>query len=283
MDVDRFIILIDKYRGPIKQHLEEIGLFQLNEYESFLRKILIRFYSTITAVRAVLIELKNDPQIYTPVALLLRSINTDYLTILYLETFAQQDTDYQIACLNELKILDRDYVRFLRKFSSIELEFVETNNQSWEKYINNLKLAVKNHHTEYDTFYTKSKGGPLLIKNESIREKTPDQFFKAPKDKTKSFSEEEKHERLKNYKLAKWATQAFLAFKFYSQYQHVSPLFLNLRNDQQRVVSTMFFNFTMENIIIGSQIILSRIYKPNKKIKSELKAILDECEKLMIK
>ena len=222
-------------------------------------------------------------QIYTPVALLLRPINTDYLTILYLETFARQENDYLMACLNELKILDRDYVKFLRKFSSEELEFVKTNNESWEKYIDNLNLAVKNHFNEYDSFYTKSKDGPAIIKNEFIREKTSVKFFQDPKDKAKSFSEEEKHERLKNKNLAKWGTQAFLAFKFYSQYQHVSPLFLNLRDEQQRVVSTMFFNFTIENIIIGSQIILSRLYKPNNKIKRELKAILDECEEIMRK
>lgn len=277
------LILIKKYIEFVEPIILEISSFKMNEFDNFLYQLLIRLNSTIKAAKAILVDFSDEKQMYLPLGLILRSINTDYLTILYLQTFIEYEVETQTACINEIKVLDKDYVKFLRKISIEELEFVEKYRPTWSSYNTRLKNTVDNHFLDYKDYYTESNGEFRLLTNEEIRISTKDAFFFEGKNKSNPLTEESKHERIKEKELAEYGTQAFLAFKFYSQYQHISPLFLKLDPSRQETINIIFFNFTIENLIFGTNMILIFIYKLNVPFKEGIKCLFDECQDIMNK
>jgi hypothetical protein len=279
------ILIIDTYFEFFNEKFEQIEDEGLNEFDFFLLKTASRIRTNLNSIKLILNEYKTDSDGYLPSALILRTINSDCLTFLYLAHFIEIEKSEQKSCENEINIFNKEYVNFLYEFGVEELAYTEKYHPDWYSYISNLKETINTHYVSYQDYYSIVDGSYRLISNEEIRRTSDHEFFKEQQDLKQPFnffSEKYKYTFLKKENEEMWAGQAFLAFKYFSQFHHISPFVLRWEESKKETLSTMMLNFTFEVIFYCSNLILITLMKSNYKFKKEFTEVFKKMEELLL-
>lgn len=94
-------------------------------------------------------------------------------------------------------------------------------------------------------------------------------------------SEHYKYKRLKDLSQGKFCRQVYLLFKYYSQFQHISPATHELLNMDSVKLDNKFLLSTIENILISTNLILKTINKNGYKEEiGNFINILQKCKKI---
>lgn len=254
--------LINDFADFLKLRINEISNENTNESYQFLNDLLIRFKINIKSIALILPNFQTEIEYKIPLSLLLRSINSDVLTAFYLCLFIRTQDKDNIGLKNEIKILNKDYINFIKEFNKEELELMNKYFSDRGKYINNLEKTINNHFVNYPEYYVDINDKMKLISNDELRKNTPSYFFEESEDRNKPntfMTEKYKYEKIKKLGKDKYCGQAFLQFKYYSQFQHVSPLTSVFLHTDPKFIDYKFLLMSIENVFISTNLILKNI------------------------
>ncbi|MCK4663497.1 MAG: hypothetical protein KAT68_11570 [Bacteroidales bacterium] len=252
LDIKKLIPLLIDYINFLKNKLIELDGIELNYYQRFLIYHIERFRIITESLISILNLMQNDIRHKLSLSLLLRSVNSDFLTILYLSTFYNTNKDNQIAINNEINIFLKDYIKFIEKINIEEPEVKKHFHNISEVFIKNQEYVLNNLHTEYKNLYKHKNGEFKLKSNFEIRESTPDSFF-VNNDRKEKITEKYKFERLKKYGKEKFG-MAYIIFKYYSQFQHVSPMDNRLLRNNPQIIDYKLLIQSIENLFIATNL-----------------------------
>ncbi len=275
--IEKIIKLIDEYAEFVNKVFIESKANKVNNEFYIFIDLLIRFRTNIKSVNLLLPYFKTDIEFKTPISLLLRSVNADVLTVCYLNSFCMSQDENKIGLQNEIKVLYKDYVNFLKVFGKEELELIKKYHPDWIEYIKQLELSVDNHISNYSEYYSDKKGQKKIISNFDLRKTTPDYFFFDSEEKRNPSSfvtEKYKFDRLKKRNDDNLAGQAFLAFKYYSQFQHYSTATIELLYLSPQCLDFRLLEISLENVFISTNLILKIVC--NEGYKDEIRRFLND-------
>ena len=253
------------------------------EFEIF-TKILVRFDVNLRTLQLILPHITNIIEYNLPLSLILRSINSDILSTYYLNSFILPIDSDLCGFKNELKVFDKDFVGFLKEFGEEELNLMKENCPQWENYIKILEAKVKEHYDNYSEFYLENKGKKKIVSNSEIRKTTPTIFFintNSLNESSKFISEKYKYNRIKEIGQSLYCGHAFLSFKYYSQFQHISPEAIKLLYKNRDNLDYKFLLLTIQNIIFSTNLILKNILDNG--FANELEPCFKRIDKLITK
>ncbi len=263
LDIDKICLLLEEFSEFLKERINDLKNKNIED-DYFFSELLVRFQYNIYGILSILPKFRENIEFKLPLSIILRSITTDVLTVFYLNSFISPKDKDLSGLKNEIKIFKKDYVRFIKDFSQEELELVKKNTPQWKKYINILENLINNHYENYSDFYKVVDNKSKLKSNSELRETTPAFFFPDLKSKNEPNSfitEKYKYDRLKCVSHEKYCGFAYLAFKYYSQYQHISSATKKLLYLDRNQLDDKFLSLTIENVLISTNLILKTLLK----------------------
>jgi|GEM_PF-4607946 len=252
LNIKKLISLIKNYISFITNRLVKLDGVELNYYQEFLIHHIERFSLIAESLIPILNLMQNDIRHKLSLSLLLRSINSDFLTIFYLYTFYDENNDNQIAINNEINIFLKDYVKFIEYISEVEPEVRKHFKDISEEFTKKKDYALNNLHIEYKNLYNYKNGEFKLKSNLEIRESTPNSFF-VNNDRGKNLTEKDKFKRLKTNEKENFG-MAYIIFKYYSQFQHVSPKSIELLRNNPQIIDYKYLIHSIENLFIATNL-----------------------------
>ncbi len=201
----------------------------------------------------------------------MRSICADILTAIYLETFYNKNDSKQTALKNELEIISSEYLKFVKQTLEEDYELLKLSN------IPNIKSLE----SRIDWFNSLSedlideKGN---VKSKKVIRESKSSTFKKELDNTGNFlTENQKFKHLKKNGYANFGF-VFIAFKYYSQFQHFNPMSKKLI-EAKPFTDTYYMALTIYYMLRTIGIILVRIKIPKNEYSDNLDRILNEINK----
>ncbi|MCD4675282.1 MAG: hypothetical protein K8S18_04705 [Desulfobacula sp.] len=255
-DIAKLISLIRDFQRFIKSKRKGILVDSSDDVKKFYVHVLERFDVNLIAIVELLEIYTHNPTIKLPLFLILRSVNSDFLTILYLSTFPDKD---QISAKNELKIFLKDYVKSIEEFGKEELAFNEKYFSERIESIEKSKFHLKDLHNDFPDLFKETNGEYSMNTTVELRKSSPDYLFpdlKQRKLPSGFISEAYKYRRLKFIGNDRYGAQAYLLFKYYSQFQHISPMSSKMLGYNNKILDNKFLLMSIENVIIGANLIL---------------------------
>ena len=264
-DVDTLRLTLNEILEFSKDNLIAFNARTVENYASYLLDIFARFRLNIEGLLNLLDSFYEDYRLKICVNLILRAICSDILTALYLATFYDKEDPEHIALKNELDLLRSEYLKSSKQTIEEEHIFLEL-------FEANQKTTLEEKNKLFNKF-----AGELLDKNGKLKTKKQIRETTNPKlklgliDSGSFLTEIEKFNRIKEKGLGKFGF-VFIAFKYYSQFQHFSQASKALiENNPFR--DTFFMALTLDNMLMTIDIILQLSKTPNKEFQNEIKAI----------
>lgn len=201
---------------------------QLKPLQKASNDFLFRTRINNEALVPLLENYKTLPAGILPVGLLIRSVLSDFLTFCYLATFSHSKDANELSISNELALLERDFLKAMMEVGEIESRIGDyneairsafENTEDFEKHVTKLKEDFKH--------LFKSENSQLRLKKpKEFRETSLPECFDSKEEfgLAPSFmTEKYKWERMSKRGFGKYVI-VFTAFKFFSQFQHYSPM-----------------------------------------------------------
>lgn len=255
-NIKKLITLIRDIQKFINAKHSDLKITSNDFINDFFIQVLERFDINLIAIENLLEVYKSIPKIKLPLSLILRSINSDSLTILYLSTFLDKE---KLGVNNELNIFQRDYIKFMEEFGKEELDFNIKYFQERTESIEKSKFHLYELHKDYPELYKKVNKAYSLKSNYELRQSTPEFLFPDITERKRPhgfISEAYKYKRLKLIDSDRYGAQAYLLFKYYSQFQHISPVSSKMLGYNNKILDDKFLLMSIENAIIGTNLIL---------------------------
>jgi hypothetical protein len=254
-----------------KQCLMSFNGKTLENYSKYFLDILARFrYNTETLVY-LQIPFHKDYRLKISVNLILRSLCSDILTSLYLETFYDNDDPDNTALRNELNLISSEYLKFVKQTMVEDHDFLKTldvpdvtsidERNEWFKSLSDDLIA---------------EDGNILTRNQ-IRESTNPELKKELKSSGAFLSENQKWQHIKSRGFEKFGF-AFIAFKYYSQYQHFN-LMSKKYIEFKPFHDTYYMALTIDQMLKTTEIIIQRCGIDRTEYGSTIDAIYEEIKK----
>jgi hypothetical protein len=278
-NIRELISLINDSKEFINSKRKDIVIDSNDTIKKFYCHVLDRFEINLIAFVTLLDIYIDNPKIKLPLALILRAVNSDFLSVLYLSTYPDKE---QIGANNELNILQKDYVKSILDFGKEELAFNEKYFSERVESIEKSKFHIEDLRNDYPELYKNVDKRYVLKTNLELRKSSPDYLFPdliEKKSPNGFMSEAYKYKRLKLLGSDRYAAQAYLAFKYYSQFQHISPSSSKVLEFNNKILDNKFLLMTIENLIIGVNLIL-KVTKGDGS-KSEIEDLINKLIKLV--
>lgn len=189
-----------------------------------------------------------------PIGLLVRSILSDFLTFCYLATFSDGMDVEEVSIQNELDLLERDFLRSMLEVIEIESKINQYNKniplefedrEEYEAQIRDLKDRFKH-------LFINDKSDLRLKKPKEFRATSFQTFFHSKEEFATAppfMTEKYKWERMIKRGFSKYVT-VFTAFKFFSQFQHYSPMSMELARKETEPYAFFHLIMAIDAIII---------------------------------
>ena len=211
----------------------------LNAVEQYYNTHLKRVRAHLEGVIQLLDSYSMDPTLILPIAHIIRSLLTDFITAFYLITFYDKNEINHASFSNELRLLDRDAYKAI-------LEWMEAE-EDLHKFNENLPPISKGRIEERKEGFRKYFSEILDInqkpkKTKEIREGSDPKLFghiQKLEDPPNTLSEKCKIKRLKQIKYFKML-DGYMLYKYFSQFYHESKLFRHLASED---VASENFNY----------------------------------------
>jgi len=263
LDIEKICLLLEEYSEFLKERIKDSTNKKITD-DYFLTELLVRFQFNIYGILSILPKFAENIEFKLPLSLILRSINSDILTIFYLNSFISPQDKELIGLKNEIMIFYKDYIRFIKDFGQEELNIVKNISPEWSEYINKLENTINKHFESYSDFYKEENGKCKFKSNSELRETTPAFYFldlKSKNEPNNFITERYKYDRIKSISHDKFCGFAYLAFKYYSQYQHISSATIELLYLDRNQLDDKFLSLTIENVLISTNLILKNLLK----------------------
>lgn len=280
VNTESILKLVKEYITITNPYIKTLSEKKLNKFQYFYFCLLLRFNINFKALIPLFTSFKADKSFKLPISLILRSLIDDYLTVQYLLTFYDPADKKNIALINEITIIDRDFVKFQEDLLREELN--QLKNEGIAEWDSDKKIQARIDQFKKDNpeFFTSKLEGYKLKSIEFFRKTTPSAFFQDVKDRKKPLTDRNKYERLKSLSLNHFAIQAYMPFKYFSQFQHPSSNMDRMMMSDPNLVDTRFYLMTIESILVATNQILS-ITLESKEAVPKLKLLQDEIIKLI--
>ncbi|MBN8837703.1 MAG: hypothetical protein J0I09_10615 [Sphingobacteriia bacterium] len=255
-----------------KTNLQSYNGLTIESYDQHFLQIFARFRLNTEGLICLLDNFKEDYRLKISLNLLLRSICSDILTALYLLTFYDKSDTEKVALNNELNVISAEFLKSIIPTIEEEHEILEyfgvDQNISLDKKKEFFNLKAKNLFDDFGKIKTKKK----------IRQTTSQLLKEGLNDNGFFLTESEKYKRIKE-KIGKDFGYIFIAFKYYSQFQHFNLYVGNLTNNKPFMDLFFMFN-TIDNMLLTTEQIMTIVISPNLNFHHDLadiqKKLIDE-------
>jgi hypothetical protein len=273
VDWDKVIQILSKYLEISLPYIEDLKRMKLNKFQYYLLSTFIRISINTRSLIPLIPIFKEDRTFKLPIILILRSIVSDYLTIQYLLTFHDETDEKNTAIINEISILSKDFVKFQKDFLFEELSYLhKLQIEPWKSEEKVLE-RINQFHIDNPDFYKKVDHGFELYKDEYYRATTADSFF--PEGKKKPINDKNKYDRLKSLNREDFGFQAYLPYKYFSQFQHPSSNMDDLVMGDPKLVDNRLILMSLDLIFVATNQILRITFNKNEFVPS-IKVLQDE-------
>jgi hypothetical protein len=240
--------------------LDEFAIVQIHRGSKLktLQKICNDFLNRTRINNEALIPLlenyKTKRSAILPIGLLIRSILSDFLAFCYLATFSHSKDPEEVSIENELDLLERDFLKSMMEVSELESKIHEYNqnippafedNKAYEDHVEKVKNQFKHLFKEENTKLRFKK--PSEFRETSLPDcfDSKDEFATAPSFITEKY----KWERMLRRGFSKYVI-VFTAFKFFSQFQHYSPMSAELIKEVSEAHAFFHLIMAIDSILI---------------------------------
>lgn len=269
-NIQKCIPILQEYASFCVEWSTDLHGTKFNRIETYLMSLLLRFGILSNSLLVLLPHYFNDSYFKLPVSLILRSINSDYLTIIYLLTFYSKTDRDQTSMLNELTMMDVDFLRSMERFSNEEVQFYSKIMELPPNSDDALKMLNELHHSEFPECYHVFEGKFKLKSIAEIRKSSNPKLFKNPQEKDKALTETNKFERIKALDQDEYGIHAFMAFKYYSQFQHPSSSTKGILDSESELLDKILFIHSIEHMILGTQGVMKMYFKEENKYSNKM-------------
>ena len=222
--------------GSLAKVIDEFGAEMagtgraLNVVEQYYNTHLKRVRTNLEGIDQLFDSYIVNPILILPIAHVMRSMLTDFLTAYYLYTYYDHNDEDHTSFENELKLLDRDAYRSVLEWMKVE--------EDLHRYNEHLPAISEEDIEARETFYREYFSDILnedsSIKNTtSIRETSAAKFFiegEQLNQPHRIVSERYKIDRLKRMDYFQML-DGYMLYKYFSQFYHESKLFTILISD----------------------------------------------------
>ena len=256
IDVDQIIRILSDYLVVCHPHFMELKKMSLNKFQYFLFSTLLRFSVNIQSLILLFPSFKDDRTFKLPIVLIFRSIISDYLNIQYLLTFYDPSDTNNTAIKNEIVIFDRDFVKFQYDFLFEELNAMKKDGIEPWQFDDKVTERLNRFYFDNQDFYHQGKQGFELKPINWFRTTTTSSFFVDEKERKSAITDRNKYERLKTQGKDIIGIQAFLPYKYFSQFQHPSSNMDQLLMSDPTLVDNRFILMSIDLIFVATNQIL---------------------------
>jgi len=251
LSVDRIIQILSAYLEIINPKIEELKKVKLKMFEYFLLSTLVRMSVNVSALIVLFPKFKEDRTFKLPINLILRSIVSDYLTIAYLLTFKDPNDATNVAIINEIKVLDLDFVKFQQAMLIEELTYLqEKEGDLWPQERMTERLN-KFYNDNLDSFIEKNQEFVPKPRS-SFRSTTPNSILEEGDVRNSKILDSDKFKRLKSFGLIDFTTPAYLPFKYFSQFQHPCSNMDELLMSKPIIIDNRMILMALDLLFVGS-------------------------------
>lgn len=254
---------INALQSIIKEYnslLDEFAIVQIHKGNKLktLQKVCNDFLNRTRINNEALIPLleiyKDKRSSILPLGLLIRSILSDFLAFCYLATFSLEKDVNEVSIQNELDLLERDFLKAMLEVSELESKINQydnnippafADNKAYETHVEKVKQQFKHLFKEENTQLRFKK--PNEFRETSFPEcfDSKEEFGTAPSFITEKY----KWERMIRRGFSKYVI-VFTAFKFFSQFQHYSPMSAELTKEVSEAHAFFHLIMAIDSLII---------------------------------
>lgn len=234
-------------------------------YTHYFLQILARFRFNCEGLLNLMHPFHNDYRLKICTNLLLRSICADSLTALYLLTFYSKNDKEHVSIKNELDLISSEYFLAAEQITKEEHNFMnqkgKEDGQILEEKLG--RLYAEFSHLIGDNGKIKTRG--------QIRSTTLPEIKEGLKPNGKLLTENEKFQRIKGMGMGEYGF-LFLAFKYYSQFQHFNLVSKRLI-EEKPFHDTFYMAWTLDCMVMVTDMLLQMTKSPNPDFREELSSI----------
>jgi len=250
----RYIFI--NYNEILKDILINLNGQKTIRYEHYLWDIIARYRYNIESMIALIPLVIEDSRLKLSFNLITRSLASDVITSFYLISLYDEDLRPTEALKNELDILSAEYMMFLKETQNIELN---TDDKEYDDDLKNLSITLFN-----------EEGN--LKKKKELR-KTTEEYFKSKLNNSGNFiSENQKYTYIKKVSKSYDLSKVFLAYKYYSQFQHFNLMSKKLIENETKIELTHLSNI-IDSLVNSVDVVLIISNISVEKYRSQLKQL----------
>lgn len=247
-----------------KRNLVQFNGLQTENFTHYFLDIFARFQYNCEGLLNLLDSFHKDYRLKMCVNLLLRSVCSDIITALYLLTFYDKSESNNVSVKNELDLISSEYLRSLKQ--TIEED---------HNLLTQLNIPTQTIDEKRNWFMSLA---PSLLDNkgdvksrDQIRETTKPEIKQGLKKNGTFLTENEKFQRIKDKGFSDYGF-VFVAFKYYSQFQHFS-LMSKKYIECKPFQDTYYMALTIYHMLMTCDIILQVSKSPNVNFRNEIENI----------
>ena len=263
--IKRYLGIVNNFAG---QQAERRA--RMNLYQKVTTALLQRVKINVEALAPLLKLYAKSDAYFTPIALILRSITSDFLTFCYFTTFYTEDDNFE-TLENEINLHDRDFLRSILEVTDAEKTIHKHEPFSDYLYRNEREqLRRIDQLTRRFRYLIDSRVRGKKIKPKSTKEirltSNDDLFFtKSERENPKiAITEKYKFDRMARFAFKKYVL-AYIAFKYFSQFQHFSTQADELNQNANLGRNEYFLTVGIDLVLVMTTICVSVIDPDDKK------------------
>jgi hypothetical protein len=270
-DIEELKKILFKTLSFFKKNLMLFNNRNTENFTHYFLDIFARFRYNSEGLLALMDSFHNDYRLKICTNLLLRCICSDALTALYLLTFYDKSETDNTSLKNELDLISSEYLHSIKQIIEEENQLLESLKINIFQTIQNKKEWFINLAPELIDTYGKIKN------RDQIRATTKPEIKSELKTTGIFLTENEKFQRIKEKGFADYAF-IFIAFKYYSQFQHFTLMSKKLI-ETKLFCDTFYMALTIDHMLMTTDIILQIAKSPNTDFSSELNGIREAINK----
>lgn len=267
-EIEGFKEILSDFLVFAKRNLVSFNGQKTENYTAYFLDIFTRFRLNSEGLYNLLDPFYKDYRLKICINLLLRSICSDILTSLYLLSFYDKNDEDNISLKNELTLISSEYLRYVKRT-------MEEDHELLLQLKIPCPLTIEEKRNWINTIAPDLLDNKGNIKNrKQIRATTKPEIKEELKDNGTFLTEEEKFQRIKLKGFANYRF-VFIAFKYYSQFQHFT-LMSKKYNEFPPFVDTYYMALTLDHMLMVSDIILQLSKSPDPNFRIEISKIRDK-------
>lgn len=199
----------------------------LNVVEQYYNSHIKRVRANVEGVIQLCDSYAQTSNILVPIAQILRSLLTDFLTAYYLFTFYDENDSDHTSFSNELKLLDRDAYCSVQEWMKVEEDLHKYNEHFASISPERIEARKTTINESFSDIFNEDGSIKTTI---AVRQSSDRKFFiegEKIHEPSRTVSEKYKIERLKRMEYFKML-DGYMLYKYFSQFYHESKLFQHL-------------------------------------------------------